>query len=452
MRTGRIRNGSQEKIVRTRWFLVAIVVLLTSWMYAESTSNATPDPAPASPAASPAAAATATPINAATAADTVSFSGTGLVLSSEDRSTFLRVHGFIQGDGRFFSSDPKDHSPDILTFRRIRPTFDGTLFNFLDYTFIPDFGLNRPQVQEIWVEVKTPAPAKLRVGKFKTPLGLEALRSDLDSSFAERSLASDLVPLREVGAQISGSVLRKSITYAAGYFNGTTDGSNGNFEWRDSNTVAARVFALPFTATKISVLKGLGIGMAGSYADEHGTLPSFKTVGQNTFFKYSSTAVADGAHHRVAPQAYYYYGPLGILGEYTISAQDVRNHQHAGTISNTAWDVAGSFLITGEKNSYSGIRPKRSFEPNKGFRNMGAFELVVRYSQLRVDPAAFPLFANSSTQPKQADEYGIGVNWYLNRYVKLMSAYEHTSFIMASGKATPLHGENVLMSRIQLAF
>ncbi|HZU44315.1 MAG TPA: porin [Terriglobales bacterium] len=438
--------------MRTRWFLVGIVVLLTSFSYSELVPDAPADPASAPPAASPASAAVESPAPPPAPAPTVSFSGNGLVFSSEDRSTFLRVHGFIQGDGRFFSSDQKDHSPDILMFRRIRPTFDGTLFNFLDYTFIPDFGLNRPQVQEMWVELKPFTPAKLRVGKFKTPLGLEALRSDLDSSFAERSLASDLVPLREVGAQIGGSVLKKSITYAVGYFNGTTDGSNGNFEWRQSNEAVMRIFALPFTTTKWSFVKGLGIGMAGSFANEHGTVPSFKTVSQNTFFKYSSTAVAAGAHHRVAPQAYYYYGPLGILGEYTISAQDVRNKQHLGTISNTAWDLAGSFLITGEKNSYSGIRPKRSFEPQRGFRNMGAWELVVRYSQLRVDPSAFPLFANATTQPKQADEYGIGVNWYLNRYVKLMSAYEHTSFTMASRKATPLHGENVLMSRIQLAF
>ena len=436
--------------MRTRWFLVAIVVLLTPWLCAETTPDAPADPPPSSPAASPATA--AAPADSTTPAPTVSFSGNGLVFSSDDRSTFLRVHGFLQGDGRLFSSDQKDHSPDILTFRRIRPTFDGSLFNFLDYTFIPDFGLNRPQVQEMWVEVKPFSPAKLRVGKFKTPLGLEALRSDLDSSFAERSLASDLLPLREVGVQIGGAVLSKSLTYAVGYFNGTPDGSNGNFEWRQSNEAVARIFALPFTTTGWSFVKGLGIGLAGSFANEHGTLPSFKTVGQNTFFKYSSTAVADGAHHRLAPQAYYYYGPLGILSEYTISAQDMRNKHEARTISNTAWDVAGSFLITGEKNSYSGIRPKRTFEPNKGFRNLGAWELVVRYSQLRVDPAAFPLFANSSTQPKQADEYGIGVNWYLNRYVKLMSAYEHTSFTMASRKATPLHGENVLMSRIQLAF
>ncbi len=229
-------SGSQEKVMRTRSLLMVVVVLLTSLLYAEPGSD---PPANASPALSSAPAATsaatttaATAVDAYTPAPTVSFSGNGLVFSSEDRSTFLRVHGFIQGDGRFFSSDQKDHSPDILTFRRIRPTFDGTLFNFLDYTFIPDFGLNRSQVQEMWVELKPFAPAKLRVGKFKTPLGLEALRSDLDSSFAERSLASDLVPLREVGAQIGGAFLNKSVTYAVGYFNGTIDGSNGNFIWR----------------------------------------------------------------------------------------------------------------------------------------------------------------------------------------------------------------------------
>ncbi len=199
-------------------------------------------------------------------------------------------------------------------------------------------------------------------------------------------------------------------------------------------------------------MKGFGIGMAGSAANEHGALPSFKTVGQNTFFKYSSTALSNGAHNRIAPQAYYYYGPVGILSEYTISSQDITNKGKTRYISNTAWDLAGSFLVTGEKNSYSGIRPKRSFEPNKGFRNLGAWELVARYSQLRIDPSAFPLFANPKTQPKQGDEFGLGVNLYLNRYVKLMSAYEHTSFTMASGKATPLHSENVIMSRIQLAF
>ena len=44
------------------------------------------------------------------------------------------------------------------------------------------------------------------------------------------------------------------------------------------------------------------------------------------------------------------------------------------------------------------------------------------------------------------------MNWYLNRYIKLETDYEHTGFRMASSTVTPLHSENVLMNRIQLAF
>src|SRR5690348_17609590 len=67
-------------------------------------------------------------INAATAARrhrrvAVRFGADGLVFSNEDGSEQLKVHGFAQGDGRFFSSDLKDSSPDRLLWRRIRPNF-----------------------------------------------------------------------------------------------------------------------------------------------------------------------------------------------------------------------------------------------------------------------------------------------------------------------------------------
>ena len=75
---------------------------------------------------------------------------------------------------------------------------------------MPDFGQNNPQIQEAFLELKTVKFAKLRVGKFKEPIGLEVLRSDRELTFAERSLASDLVPLRYIGAQLSGSVLSNS--------------------------------------------------------------------------------------------------------------------------------------------------------------------------------------------------------------------------------------------------
>ncbi|HEX6504633.1 MAG TPA: porin [Terriglobales bacterium] len=381
----------------------------------------------------------------------VSFGADGLIFSTADKSTRLQVHGFVQGDNRMFSSTTKGEGLDMFTFRRIRPTFEGSLFGNVDFRFVPDFGQNNPQIQDVYLELKTLSFAKLRVGKYKEPLGLEALRSDTEGSFAERSLSSDLVPLRYLGAQIGGSVLSNTISYQVGYFNGSNDGSNSALQWITSNEAAARVFFQPFALSKVSALQHIGLGLAGSSGDQHGRIAGLKTTGQSTFFKYSSTALADGQHNRLVPQAYYFVGPAFFMAEYALSSQTVLNKKLTDRLRNEAWHVEGSFMLTGEKNSYNGVRPRYSFEPNRGIRHFGAVELAIRTSQLSIDKAAFPLFA-SKTAAQHAQEWGVGVNWYLNRFTKLMTNYEHTDFRMPSSKVTPLHSENVLMSRIQLAF
>ena len=384
----------------------------------------------------------------------VSFGSTGLVLSTKDGSYELTAHGYIQGDDRLFFDSPSGEVYDKFLFRRIRPNFEGTVFHVLDFRFMPDFGQNNPQIQDAYVELNVLRAAKPRVGKFKTPIGLEVLKSDRDLVFAERSMASDLVPLRELGAQIAGSLLGDdTATYALGYFNGTPDGSNGAFtQWRDSREGVMRIFARPFAKVAPRALGQLGAGIAGSLGAESGPLPSFKTVGQSTFFKYSKTAFADGRHDRIVPQAYYYYGPAGILSEYVISSQEIQQGAVSRTLTNEAWQTTGSVMLTGEHNAYSGVRPTHAFEPQKGVRYLGAFELALRYSQVRVDPHAFTTFANPNSSAQEASEVGFGLNWYLNRYVKLTTDYEHTVFKMSSSSVTPLHNEDVLMNRVQLAF
>jgi phosphate-selective porin OprO and OprP len=382
----------------------------------------------------------------------VSISSQGLRFSTEDAADSLRVHGYVQADDRMFLSNTQGEGLDTFLFRRIRPLFEGTVFNSVDYRFMPDFGQNNPQIQEVYMEWRKLGFAKLRLGKFKEPIGLEVLKSDRELTFAERSLASDLVPLRYMGAQVSGSVVSQSVVYSIGYFNGSNDGSNGNFQWAQSNELAGRFFFRPMASTQMTALRQLGFGLAGSSAHQHGTIAGLKTVGQNTFFKYSSTALANGEHNRISPQAYYYGGPVGVMGEYVIASEEVTNKKITRDLTNTAWEVTGSVMLTGEKNGYSGIQPRNSFEPTRGFRHLGAVELALRYSQVSIDPSAFPLFAKTTSAAQFAEEHGIGVNWYLNRFAKLTTDYEHTNFRMALRTVAPLHNENVLMSRIQLAF
>lgn len=383
----------------------------------------------------------------------VSFRRDGLWLSTANGSTHLQVHGYTQADNRMFSSNTRGQELDTFFFRRIRPLFEGTLFNQVDFRFMPDFGQYNAQIQEAYLELKTLPFAKLRVGKFKEPIGLEVLRQDRDLSFTERSIASDLVPLRYIGAQISGSMLDKAMTYEAGYFNGSSDGSNAVFtQWIRGNEGAARIFLQPFASTSLTTLKNFGFGVAGSAGVQHGSIAGLKTPAQTTFFKYSSSAVADGQHNRLAPQAYYYAGPFGAMAEYVFSSQEVFNKGKLGRMRNEAWQVQGSVMLTGEKNSYAGFKPHHSFEPQRGFRHLGAVELAFRYAELSIDRSAFPLFANPAVSAQHAKSTGIALNWHWNRYLKLMTDYQHTIFGMAARQGSPLHSEDALTSRLQLAF
>ncbi len=424
----------------------------TSPDISDSAPTAVSSPADSAPTADPAPAVQTTSTAVATT-PAIAVHHDGLWFSTADGSTQLHVHGYIQADDRMFSDSTQGEQLDTFLFRKIRPLFEGTLFNAVDFRFMPDFGQNTVQIQEAFLELKSVRFAKLRVGKFKEPIGIEVLRADRDLSFVERSLASDLVPLRYIGAQVSGSVISDSISYEIGWFDGSSDGSNGIFsQWAHSSEGAARLFFRPFAATHAGALRGLGVGVGGSAGAQHGAIAGLKSVSQTTIFKYSSTAVANGQHNRLSPQAYYYGGPFGFLGEYVISSQEILNKGVDGRMGNQSWHAEASVMLTGEKNSYTGIRPRHSFEPNRGFRHLGAFELAVRSSQLRIDGDAFPHFANPLTAPQRAQEQGFGLNWYLNRYVKLTTDYEHTTFKMATGNVAPLHNENVLMSEIQLAF
>lgn len=375
---------------------------------------------------------------------------TGLVLSSSDGANTVRVHGYIQADNRMFLSNIHGEALDAFLFRRIRPVVEATVHNTISFHFIPDFGQNNPQIQEAYAEWKTFSFAELRAGKIKEPLGLELDRSDRDVGFVERSLVSDLLPSRYMGAEINGSLISSSINYAVGYFNGSSDGSSGNFQWLPANEFAGRVFLLPFK--RVGALRQLGMGLGGSSANQHGVIAGLKTVGQNTFFKYSASTVASGSHWRISPQAYYFGGPVSLIGEYAISSQDVASKNNFANVTNQAWHVSGSVMLTGEKNSFGSIRPRHNFEPMKGLRHWGAFELAARYSQLQIGSNAFPLFASPNTAAQEAKERAIGMNWYLNRFVKLVIDYEHTEFRMAPGSTKPLHDEDVLMNRIQLSF
>jgi phosphate-selective porin OprO/OprP len=409
----------------------------------------------------------------------ISIGGDGFSFASAKGDFAMQLKGVLQVDSRTFFDGSSAPVNDGLLLRRARPILQGTVFQDFDFLFVPDFAPSSgPTIYDAYANYRYSPALQFQAGKFKVPFGLEQLEQDRDILFNERSLATDLVPNRDVGFELHGDLFDGRASYAAGIFNGTTDGANsGNVDFADDRAFAGRLFFQPLRRSSAAVLRGFGFGLAGTYetmstpntaglpSNTGGSLPGYFTDGQQQFFAYNpsdkAVVVAKDDHWRLSPQGYYYYGPFGLLGEYVISDQNVSRTVVApfdsAHLRNTAWDVTASWVLTGEDAAFAGgVVPRRPFNPREG--SWGALQLVGRYAELSLDRAAFPEFADPTTSAGSAAAWSVGLNWYLNRNVMVKTSFSHTHFDGGGGAGTSAPAtvtrkdENVLFTRIQLAF
>ena len=403
----------------------------------------------------------------------ISIGGDGFSFGSADGNFNIRLGGVLQVDSRTFYDDDNLVGNDALLLRRARPTLQGTVFRDFDFLFVPDFAPpSGPQIFDAYLNYRYSPALQLQAGKFKSPVGLEQLQADRDILFNERSLVTDLVPNRDIGFELHGSLFDGRVSYAAGIFNGVGDARNSsNTSFQNDKGFAGRLFFEPFRKSSLQAAKGLGFGVGGSYdsfqttnttglpSTTGGTLPGYTTDGQQQWFAYTNTVAASSPHWRVSPQGYYYYGPLGLLAEYAISDQEVTQvaSQTSAHLANTAWEVTGSWVLTGEDATFAGgVIPRHPFDPCNG--GWGALQLVGRYAELHVDQDAFPIFANPAASASSAHSWAAGLNWYLNRNVEVKVSFSHTLFNGGGGPGSSppatitRQDENVLFTRVQLAF
>ncbi len=382
----------------------------------------------------------------------------GFSLKSADGRYSLRFRGYFQGDGRMYPTTDVTAGVDNLLIRRARPILEATVGRYFDFRLMPDFGGASPAIFDAYWDGRFAPQFIVRAGKFKPPIGLERLQSATDISFAERGLPTNLVPSRDIGLQVSGDISEGLLAYQVGVFNGVPDLANGGDDLSDAKDFAARVFLQPFRSGS---LRGLGIGVAGSTGIERGStttpgLPTYRTPGQQTLFRYNSSSTtpannvfANGKRERLSPQGYFYTGPLGLLGEYVVTRNEVTRAGATAQLDHSAWQATGSFFLTGERAGFRSPTPKKPFDLKEG--GFGALELVARFGQIRLDEASFPTYATITASAQQADAWGVGVNWHFSRAVKVAVNYEHTAF--TGGSATgDREAENAVITRFQTSF
>ncbi len=399
----------------------------------------------------------------------------GFFLESPDNDFKLRVGGFLQADSHFFPTETGGTGTDSFTMRRVRPILEGTVGQYFGFMVKPDFGQGKTVLKDAFVELKYWPELRFKAGKYKDPLSLERLEPAEKLLFVERSVANNLTPDRDIGVEILGDLWNGALSYQGGVFNGNLDGADNDGAVGSDKSGVTRVFVQPFRNEPWPYLQKLGIGVGGMFGNRDKVDTSglaYKTGGRETFFQFKKNVVNDGFQTRVAPQGYYFWGPFSLMGEYIRTDQPssltvppkktpgkptVPGMFFQDDVSNRGWLVQTSYVLTGDDAAYDGVQPRNPFDPRAG--RWGAVEVAYRYSELNIDPTVYTSgLADRTMTAGSATEHTFGVNWYFNKYVKLMLDYEHTGFDQAAPFTTTTFSgkkrthEDAILSRVQLQF
>lgn len=391
-------------------------------------------------------------------AATVTADENGFALTSADKQFQFRLKGQIQFDGRRFFDDPTLATSDTFLVRRARPIVAGTLFGLTDFLLVPDFGNNTVALYDAYLDTHPWPWLRLRVGKFKGPIGLERLQSDNDLVFNERALDSNLSSQREVGIQLWGDVAAGLVHWDIGVYNGNANSGLNDVDINHAKSFAGRLFLQPFALEPLRAAGRLGVGVAVSTGNEKGSasnpwLGAFKSAGQQTIFSYLATTTNDtvfalGRHTRINPQLSYYVGPFGLLAEWVKEYQELSNSAGTGAVNNQAGHVTASIVLGGDE-TYEG--PKVHHPASIADGTFGALEIGVRYEWLNVDDQAFPTAADPAKSVTKAQDAGVALNWQLTRNLKVGGDFLESWFeggLNGGNRAS----EKVVLGRFQSYF
>ena len=440
----------------------------------------------------------------ATTAPNISFNDKGFVIKSADNQHALRLGGTLQLDDRQYVNQANDANNQFIV-RRARVYASGTLWKYIDFRFMPDFGLvdaqnlrNTAIIADAWLNFKAIPEVQVQVGKYKPPLGLEMLQSDQNTVFMERSATTQLQPSRALGVQVHGLLFDDELSYAVGVFSESPNNYTQTVDTTLGYGIAARLFARPFV-NDADELSGLGFGVAGSYANDFDPSASGNNAISNglnsyasdtgvTFFNWQSgtgSPTRDGAIYRIIPQGFYYYGPFGIQAEYILQSQGVELVGAGATnpqIRDTSWgwQTTLSYNLTGEDNSFDSLTPKNNFDffQTDDPDAVGLWQIAFRADQLQLDEDLFQRLPgstttttlvngntsnNARTNARGFNSYSLGFNWYLNPNIRAYANFVYTQWYYSanggtSGIGVPSNNSNItnnefgITTRLQLFF
>lgn len=356
-----------------------------------------------------------------------------------DWDSLMNIHGLLVNDGLIQTPILRNNSVQRFWNRRVRPTVQGDIDQFINYFLNIDFGRNSIALYDGFVDINYYRLLGLQLGKQMSLLsGIENYFENfnyLSRAFTmEVSHTAMLAPNRQTGMVLHGSLgpsghepyyqglsllgFDDFFSYQLGLLTSTADNSIPTPLFNpDSFTLSqpsnflnydfeARIFTNPFIAYQGHILQHLGLGIAFGTGNPNNQqeLPSLFSIAQNIFYFYEEnypvysnySVIANGLRQRIHPQAVWSYGPLGIIGDWTRTNQTLALYDNNTNTypyqsikqANSASMISLIYNLTQEEFNLFHLIPNRNFH-FMSRQDLGAWQLTLRFSQLNLDPSVY---------------------------------------------------------------
>jgi phosphate-selective porin OprO/OprP len=373
--------------------------------------------------------------------------GPGFRLDTEDGRFQLQIHYESQIEARVWEQGNQDPANSGFFLPRQRIFFDGHITKAVEYELSINRGVNNINILNAYLNFHFDDRFQARVGRFFTPFTYDQYAvSNYWLLTPERSLfVTNLSPNRQIGAMAWGYLLDKRLDYAAGVFNGSRNSFEGLSNGVD---VVGYLNARPFqNSSALPAARFLNVGTSVAYGrpDQAPVPPTFRigagspdtnipSVATVPFLILNRGVVERGDRLLGSVHAAYFYKSLSVTGEWQYGYAGYASAANPASVivPFSGFYVAGGYFLTGEEvERRTRVKPLRPLIPvNKDdVRGPGAWEAVARVSQLRLGERIFTGgFADPAIWSNSATTTELGLNWYLNEYLKVYMFWLHGEF------------------------
>ena len=398
---------------------------------------------------------------------TAGWNGEHFFIKSADGHFNINPYGYVQTDYRAYNGDG---SPaNTFAVRRARFGFQGNYGDHFQFAILTDAaaagaGNAGAIVRDVYLNTKITDAFQFQAGQYKEPFAQELTAGITNIDFVERGLQALLYPsgvfaFRSPGITFHGDISGGVFQYWAGIFNGKGY-ANATNTTSIPETVG-RVRFYPWRRHKDSIFQGFAFGGAIAYSYSAGISneQTPRMVQPDFAYTFFPQFPINGNTWRANGEFTYLYGPWALRGEY-VQAQFNRTgvgtlefgglgFSNLPTIRYKAWNIATTYLLTGEKRPENGTpRVKHPLfgpeTPGGSSKGWGAFELAFRYSGIQGNEpgcSSFPppvpvgtpncTFGPQNTLTPQlvptydlhTDQFTVGLNWYPNYWVRLQTNF-----------------------------